>query len=73
MDCEDGDVRLSNGTNALEGRVEVCFNRAWGTVCSNGFDLDEAEVICNQLSVPYKGQLFLLHVELMWKLLSIYF
>ena len=67
MDCEDGDVRLSNGTNALEGRVEVCFNRAWGTVCSNRFDLDEAEVICNQLSVPYEGQLLLLYVELEWK------
>ena len=55
MDCVDGDVRLSNGTNALEGRVELCFNGAWGTVCNNRFDSEDAQVICNQLSIPFDG------------------
>ena len=47
--CTDGEIRLTNGTNPLEGRVEICFNRAWGTVCSNGFGEAEAEVVCTQI------------------------
>ncbi len=57
MNCSDGDIRLVNGSNPLEGRVEVCFNRAWGTVCSSRFDEDDSNIICNQLSLPYSGEL----------------
>lgn len=38
-----------NGSNPLEGRVEICINNAWGTVCDNHFGQDDADVICNQL------------------------
>ncbi len=55
-DCSDGAVRLVNGNNSLEGRLEVCFNRVWGTVCDSGFNADDAQVICNQLMVPYQGE-----------------
>ena len=48
--CDDGDVRLVNGSNELEGRVEVCFNNAWGTVCHSDFGDGEAQVICNYVS-----------------------
>ena len=45
-----GDVRLVNGSNEREGRVEVCIGKVWGTVCnpyfwSSGF----ARVVCRQL------------------------
>jgi len=60
--CEDGAVRLVNGSNSLEGRLEVCFNRAWGTVCNNRFDGDDAQVVCNQLAVPYTGMKSMLFV-----------
>ena len=39
------------------GRVEVCINRAWGTICDNGFGTEDAVVICNQLDVPYASKL----------------
>ena len=47
--CLDGDVRLRNGNNILEGRLEVCINRAWGTVCQDEFTSDEARIVCNNL------------------------
>jgi hypothetical protein len=45
----DGDVRLEGGPNTTLGRLEVCFNRAWGTVCDRRFGTNEARVICRQL------------------------
>ena len=36
-----------------QGRLEVCVNRAWGSVCdSQGvFTTDEAKVACRQLEI----------------------
>ena len=47
--CSDGDVRLSGGSSSNQGRLEVCINHAWGTVCNNGFSSEEALVACRQL------------------------
>ena len=47
--CLDGDVRLSGGEDESEGRLELCSNALWGTVCSNGWDLRDATVVCKQL------------------------
>ena len=45
-ECSHGDVRLVNGSNVLEGRVELCINNAWGTVCTDSISEDDVEVIC---------------------------
>ena len=52
-DCYDGEIRLRNGSNVLEGRVEVCYSNAWGTLCDNGFGQVEAEVVCRQLDSQF--------------------
>ena len=45
---EEGSIRLSDGTTSREGRVEICLNGYWGTVCSNGWDESDALVACKQ-------------------------
>ena len=46
--CTQGAIRLAGGSNDMEGRVEVCNNNEWGTVCSQGWDINDARVACWQ-------------------------
>lgn len=49
-DCSLGERRLVAGPNPLNGQVEVCINRAWGSVCDRGFDDRDARVVCRGIS-----------------------
>lgn len=55
--CTYGDIRLVGGTTANEGRIEVCVNDQWGTVCEGGFGYSDALVVCNQLGFNDTGLL----------------
>ena len=55
--CNTGEVQLvgpeSLERGTLQGRVEVCINNAWGTVCDNLFGQEDAETVCASIGGFY--------------------
>ena len=61
--CSDGDVRLVGGSNEYEGRVEICINQVWGTICSGSsysrWGVPDGRVVCKQLGHQEFGKCIL--------------
>ena len=47
--CADGQIRLAGGNIVNEGRVEICMDNLWGTVCDDSWGSTDATVVCQQL------------------------
>ena len=58
--CTDGELRL-RGRTAQQGRVEMCYERQWGTVCDDYWGTNDAKVACRQLGFSSYG---ILHYNL---------
>ena len=52
--CSDGEVRITGGSSPTIGRVEVCINSTWGTICDESWNDSDASVVSRQLGhSPY--------------------
>ena len=54
--CEEGTVRLVDGVIEQEGRVEVCSNGVWGSICDQNWDKTDAHIVCQQMGYPELGK-----------------
>ena len=54
--CNNGDVRLVGGINEEQGRVEICYNKIWGSVCDHNWDTYDANIVCKQLGNQPTGR-----------------
>ena len=48
-------LRLQDGANNRTGRVEICNNNIWGTVCDHSWGTPNAQVVCRQLGFSPLG------------------
>ena len=54
--CYNGELRLVDGSTDLEGRLEICVDGSWSTVCDNLWSQDDAAVACRQLGFAATGK-----------------
>jgi deleted-in-malignant-brain-tumors protein 1 len=41
----------------MTGRIEICFNNQWGTICDNLWSTADANVACRQLGFDGTGEM----------------
>ena len=56
--CKGGDIQLAGGSYNNVGRIDLCVNGSWGTICGNSFDNKDASVACRQLGYSSFGKLY---------------
>ena len=53
--CNNGNLRLAGSTVPSQGRVELCWNETWGTICDELWSTNDANVACRQLGYAASG------------------
>lgn len=45
-------LRLAEGPNKFQGRLEMEVAGTWGTICDDNFSYTAAAVVCRQMGLP---------------------
>lgn len=53
-DCVQGSTRLVGGNMTSTGRVEVCIDGQWGSICTSTANTPSA--VCNSLGFAARGK-----------------
>ena len=73
-------MRLQGGAGPSNGYVEFCLDRIWGGVCSDGWDVNDARVVCKQLGfksegmstpIPIQNTLSSYSTQMQWSLMDL--
>lgn len=64
---------MVGGPTEYEGRVEVCNNDAWGTVCDDFWGTTDANVACRQLGLSGSGTACFLYSKIRMSVTMCYF
>ena len=59
FNCTTGALRLVGGTIVNQGRMEICYDNQWGTVCDDSWSNTDAMVVCRQLGYLPIGEEFI--------------
>jgi len=68
VECGNGDIRLVDGGTRFDGRIEICWNNEWGTICDDAFLFDNtaenydafASVVCRQLGFSSDNGIYII-------------
>ena len=52
--CVEGNVVFIR-SSSKQGVPMLCHDGSYGTICDNGFDVNDAKVICRMLGYPTEG------------------
>ena len=63
--CADGELRLFDGPSQSQGRLEVCLEGTWGSVCNDGWISNlNGLVVCRELGFNATGIIMTLGVDM---------
>ena len=62
--CTNDQVRLVGSLILNQGTVQVCIDSLWGAVCRDGWDNNDAAVVCDQLGYGRDGKILLIYCHM---------